>query len=102
MEAILRFCFHMGRYDALFFIPDNGRFVNHSPQPNAGIRRDSDGRPYSVALRDISAGEELFEDYTTYEKCPWANLYGDLGQALGFSQSVGPQPNIPSSGSPVS
>ena len=38
-----------------------GVFVNHSCQPNAGIARDR----YLVALRNISAGEEIRYDYST-------------------------------------
>jgi uncharacterized protein len=38
-----------------------GIFVNHSCNPNAGIRNDRD----LVALRDIRAGEEIRFDYST-------------------------------------
>lgn len=38
-----------------------GIFVNHSCQPNAGIRNDAD----LVALRDIQPGEEIRFDYST-------------------------------------
>jgi len=38
-----------------------GIFVNHSCQPNAGIRQDRD----LVALRPIQAGEEICFDYST-------------------------------------
>lgn len=40
---------------------DEGRFVNHSSQPNCGYA--SVDEP-SVALRDIVAGEELTCDYS--------------------------------------
>lgn len=44
-----------------------GRYVNHSCEPNCGIK---DG-PMLVALRDISAGEEITFDYSTtmLERC---------------------------------
>jgi len=38
-----------------------GMFVNHSCEPNAGIRADI----YLVALRDIQPGEEITFDYST-------------------------------------
>ncbi len=38
-----------------------GRFVNHSCEPNTGIRGERD----LVALREIISGEELFYDYST-------------------------------------
>ena len=84
VEAVQKFGIYSKRYDALFFIVDNGRFVNHSPQPNSASCLGSDGLFSSLTLRDIAAGEEMFEDYATYDKCPWANLYGELGRELGF------------------
>jgi hypothetical protein len=38
-----------------------GIYVNHSCQPNAGIRNDRD----LIALRNISKGEEIRFDYST-------------------------------------
>jgi hypothetical protein len=38
-----------------------GIFVNHSCDPNAGIRNDRD----LIALRDIAKGEEILFDYST-------------------------------------
>ncbi|WP_193930064.1 SET domain-containing protein-lysine N-methyltransferase [Gloeocapsopsis crepidinum] len=38
-----------------------GRFVNHSCDPNAGIKNDIE----LVALRNIKAGEEIYFDYST-------------------------------------
>lgn len=39
-------------------------YVNHSCEPNTGIR-DPDGRVVLFALRDIAAGEEITFDYAT-------------------------------------
>lgn len=53
---------------------DNGRFVNHSDEPNlAGpshLPADVAWQ-YSVALRDIQKGEELTENYNTYDAAEW-------------------------------
>lgn len=38
-----------------------GRFVNHSCEPNAGIKNDIE----LVALRNIKVGEEIYFDYST-------------------------------------
>ena len=43
---------------------DHARFMNHSPQPNCG---NDPTRQYTLALRDISEGEELTDDYVTME-----------------------------------
>lgn len=40
---------------------DPGRLVNHSCNPNTGIKDDSN----LIALRDIEPGEEIFYDYST-------------------------------------
>lgn len=42
---------------------DNGKFMNHSFEPNCD---DVDG-PYTVAKRDIAAGEELTCDYRLFD-----------------------------------
>lgn len=46
-------------------------YINHSCEPNSEIRR---ARPQIllVALRDISAGEEITFDYATLYRQPWA------------------------------
>ena len=43
---------------------DDGKFINHSPNPNLGYYAMEDNHNY--ALRDIKKGEELFEDYASY------------------------------------
>jgi len=49
-------------------ILDDGKLVNHSETPNAGAGSE----PLSTcALRDIEKGEELREDYATYEYSAW-------------------------------
>lgn len=82
MEAFLYYGYYVKGFDMLFFIPDNSRYLNHSSAPNSAVSPDSEGLR-SVTLREIAAGEELVEDYRTYDTCPWANLYGEFGRALG-------------------
>jgi SET domain-containing protein len=53
-----------GIRDKLCFIRDDGRFMNHSTQPNC-ITDMSTGNTY--ALRDIEPDEQLFEDYARFE-----------------------------------
>jgi len=49
--------------DDLYIYPmhPEGRFMNHSCDPNAGLREDRE----MVALREILAGEEVVFDYST-------------------------------------
>ena len=69
-QSILVYSYYVLRYDALVFCLDNSRYVNHSYKPNSG--NTPDFHPFSsIALRDIFPGEEILEDYSTYDQCPW-------------------------------
>jgi hypothetical protein len=48
-----------------------GGFINHSDQPNCGLRNAENGR-YKLlyTLRDILAGEELMVKYSLYTVVP--------------------------------
>lgn len=73
MAGIQTYSIYLKAFDLMVLIPDNGRFVNHSQLPNSAGRVD--GRLlYSIALRDIAAGEEITEDYSTYDTCPWPGV----------------------------
>jgi SET domain-containing protein len=52
--------------DAYLDIDEESRVVNHSCEPNAGVRGQAD----LFALRDIPAGEEITFDYST-TVAPW-------------------------------
>ena len=80
LNALLHFSYYIQQLDVLIFIPDDGRYVNHSFTPNSAMTPDN---MTSVTLRDVQAGEELFEDYTHYDHCPWARLYGEFGRSIG-------------------
>lgn len=57
-----------GRYDTLCFITDDGRYMNHSETPNCKTNMET-GHTY--AIKDIEIGEELFEDYTSFDHPPF-------------------------------
>lgn len=64
------------KLDGVAVCLDNARFFNHSPQSNSGqFLFSDDAWKYSYALRDISKGEELTEDYRSYDSSAW---YEDL------------------------
>jgi len=65
-NAIAMYSVYEHDEDCLCMILDNGRFVNHSVEPNSLF---VDG--VSVAARDIFSGEEITEDYASYEPYPW-------------------------------
>ena len=69
-QTILVYCYYVLRYDALVFCLDNSRYINHSYNPNSGDTPDF--HPFaSMALRDIFPGDEILEDYSKYDQCPW-------------------------------
>jgi hypothetical protein len=73
MAGLQEYSIYLTSADKMVLIPDNGRYVNHSDRPNsaAGV----DGKLlYSTALRDIAAGTEITEDYSTYDECPWPGI----------------------------
>jgi hypothetical protein len=82
IDAILEYGYYLRDFDAIVFIPDDGRYVNHSTEPNSTILPGSNGLA-SITTRDVLPGEEITEDYTSYDHCPWARMYGEFGRHLG-------------------
>ena len=65
--------YYSAKLDSIIICLDNSRYVNHSHEPNSGA--SSNGDPLSsVSLRDIYAGEEITEDYSCYDACPWSKI----------------------------
>lgn len=64
---------------------DDARFINDSAEPNtASVDFDQAGEQESgrtIAARDIAAGEELTEDYTSFEESTRNSMYGIMRQA---------------------
>lgn len=56
------YAFFDRKYNKYMFCGDDGRFFNHSANPNCDDGTDD----VTVALHDIAAGEELTVDYTTF------------------------------------
>jgi len=73
IENVHTYCYYSAERDALLLILDNARYTNHSPRPNSEILREP-GAIGSVTIRDIRAGEEILEDYSSYDTCPWSKL----------------------------
>jgi hypothetical protein len=67
-----------GKGDVLCLIIDDGQYVNHADAPLCNCKTDlSTGNCY--AIQDIAAGEQIFEDYTSFSHPPFLfpllNLY---------------------------
>ena len=68
-EEATFFMGHVYMFDGLVNeILDDGCYWNHSDTPNTGNSADCES---SYAIRDIKAGEELLDDYGTYEYPAW-------------------------------
>jgi uncharacterized protein len=46
---------------------DDGRFINHSSQPNT-LDTSEDDEGFTIAARDIQPGEEITSDYNGFDK----------------------------------
>ena len=61
---------------------DDGGMVNHSDNPSLATNNDDD---YSYSTRDIQIGEELTEDYRTYDHVPF---FEDLCKKYGRNMKI--------------
>lgn len=74
IQYYLTYSYYQKYLEGLIFCLDNGRFVNHSEQPNLAGPSNVPlelAWQFSVALRDIEKGEELMENYETYDSSEW-------------------------------
>lgn len=65
--------YYSAKLDSIVVCLDNARYVNHSFEPNSGAPENGDPLA-SVTLRDIRAGEEMTEDYSSYDQCQWSKI----------------------------
>ena len=77
MTILLNYSYCERDIEALIFILDNNRYVNHSFKPNSGLTEDGTGLR-SVAQRDIQIGEEITEDYSKYTIFNWLKKYNSF------------------------
>lgn len=75
IKTLCHYSVYDTKLDVLFFFIDNSRYINHSNTPNSYTPA---GTYYCEALRDIEPGEEILEDYGTYDFCPWVTLHPDM------------------------
>ena len=77
IQAIQTYAYYEENLDSIVFCLDNGRFVNHSYNPNSG-EDELRSSLRSVALRDIHKDEEITENYLSYGLCRWAITCADF------------------------
>lgn len=65
---IYKYCWRSKKSRLYCFSADNGKYFNHSTTPNVlSEYRDDEEEVVTVALRDIEIGEELLDDYNSFE-----------------------------------
>ncbi len=73
LETLSIYGYYEEALESLVMCLDNARYCNHSFEPNSGPTPTNEPL-CSMALRDIEAGEEILEDYSEYNKCPWLDM----------------------------
>lgn len=74
ITIIHQYAIYDATLDVLILFLNDSRYVNHATNPNSYT---PPGAYHCEALRDIEPGEEILEDYNTYDHCPWAGLTSD-------------------------
>ena len=70
-ERLLNFCYVNPGTRLYVYCGDNGRYMNHSEQPNTeDVGYDEglfEGEGITIAARDIQPGEEILSDYRSFD-----------------------------------
>jgi len=63
-----KYCWRSQKSKLYCFSSDNGKYFNHSDNPNVlSEYRDDEEEVITVAIRDIQIGQEILDDYTSFE-----------------------------------
>ena len=67
-EDAYKYLIHVYEWDddMVFYEKDDGRYINHSFDPNI-----YDKNTHSYAIKDVNPGEEILDNYLTYPTVPW-------------------------------
>lgn len=65
---IYKYCWRSKKSKLYCFSADNGKYFNHSENPNVlSEYRDYEEEVVTVAIRDIEIGEEILDNYNSFE-----------------------------------
>jgi len=68
-EYLEVYCWLSKKGDKYCFSSDNGKYFNHSKNPNSlSAYYEDEEEVVTKAIRDIQKGEEITDDYSTFEK----------------------------------
>lgn len=65
---ICTYCWRSKKSKLYCFSADNGKYFNHSLSPNVlSEYRDDEDEVITIAVKDIEEGEEILDDYNSFE-----------------------------------
>ncbi|MDE1874474.1 MAG: SET domain-containing protein [Patescibacteria group bacterium] len=65
---IYKYCWRSKKSKLYCFSADNGKYFNHSKNPNVlSEYRDGEEEVVMIAMRDIEIGEEILDNYNSFE-----------------------------------
>ncbi len=65
---IYKYCWRSKKSKLYCFSADNGKYFNHSKNPNVlSEYRDDEEEVITVTIKDIEIGEEILDDYSSFE-----------------------------------
>jgi SET domain-containing protein len=65
---IYKYCWRSKKSTLYCFSADNGKYFNHSLSPNVlSEYRDDEDEVITIAVKDIEEGEEILDDYNSFE-----------------------------------
>src|SRR3989344_3989649 len=68
-EYLENYCWLSKKSGKYCFSSDNGKYFNHSKNPNSlSAYYEDEEEVVTKAIRDIQKGEEITDDYSTFEK----------------------------------
>ena len=68
-EYLETFCWLSRKSGQYCFSSDNGKYVNHSKEPNSlSAYYEEEDEVVTKAIQDIQDGEEITDDYSTFDK----------------------------------
>jgi hypothetical protein len=75
---------------------DDGRFFNHSENPNSlSEYRDNEEESVNVALRDIQIGEEITDNYSSFEdETDKDNILGEIALKYNLTEDLDPRSEV--------
>lgn len=70
---------------------DNGKYFNHSENPNVRSEYDGEEEVRTYAIRDIESGEEILDNYSTFEDLNDEDFFTKIIEKYHLDDEVDPR-----------